>query len=372
MKKLTVLILTVATLLSTVTPAYAGAVTATHPVTGQTKTIKTEESSVNFESVEKASEFNGKYYPIGYWIDKVAGEGAFLNGYKEQLSKNINNGNYTAYASDILGMNYSIDADTYLYENVTKGILDRYPVLVNGTEEQKTKRQLEQLEAYLVWLKDRTTYADSDNIDLDGYTFDGLKATGNDRTEKLGDYSWDKIVDTKSAEAFAQAWSAENKSYLSKSYVNISSSNRMQGVCYDYAVLTASVLQQMGINTVNLKTYQTSVFLNHEWNLVQFANGGIFHLDTTNIDRYGIQVFQATNAIFNKKSLYNDTDSSVKRYDSSLTTSHDIYSDTDANFILELSSVATAVVYPQGDIVKVFGTVDATKSWIEKMKNVLN
>ena len=229
MKKTIMSLIILVAVLVTSLPVNAATEVRTNPLTGEKKIVVVADKPAAYL---EGFDFNGKYYPAQYFVSTTveSSRAAMLKIDKTQKAE------------------YKWENE-FLYNQVTKAILDKYPIIINGTVEQKTARQVEQLCELVRWFHNNTEYAD------------GEKSTTTSVSMTIfnyGRYLTDKV---------GQA-TLKTTGY------------KFNGVCEFYAYLFQQASFQMGIDSGIVDIPHK----NHVMNNVVLSNGDVLYFDMTGAD----------------------------------------------------------------------------------------
>lgn len=327
------------------------------------------------EALEKNFNFNGKYYPFGYWMghSEIEAKNNFLDLYRNahkpvsSMAKDIYVGIGQVDLMNSAWHDYyifGVQQDERIYEAITKDILAKYPILTTGTTEQKVQRQLEQIREYAKWLAKNTNYGDENGLQ-------NLVV----RTSTL--ITMDKELSALANKFYTSQTSTQTYYNAVKSYQNayyngmgksFQASKGMiyEGVCEGYAQLTEDVLRQMGIETVYVGS---SV---HAWNVVMFANGMTAHLDTTDVSVSGtVHFFHLPLTVYSES--YDRHWSSIikERLTNSINTIKSVRLMAAMNYdLVDSTNGYPFDKIPEGDVIAIFGTIEKAKEYIATLKNL--
>ena len=283
--------------------AYATTI-GTSPLMSETKEImvtpKEEVEEVTIEGVEEALaerfDYNGRYYPRAYWVghDYDGAKEIFLGKY-ETMTSGYYESKPVIYREYLTDMRY----DEVLYNALTKDLLAEYPILFEGTIEQKKANELQQILAINEWFVANTMYKRTDHK---ASLLNQFSLGSNISGEIYGTVAYGELaIDSVLSKEFRTAGCAKGNTLTEETtaafMVSIKEYNDMllegglisveynktsgavfYGTCAEYAVLFKAIAQQMGIDV------QMVASEIHGWNVIRLADGSIFHLDETQAD----------------------------------------------------------------------------------------
>lgn len=348
---------------------------ATHPITKETKTITVQvaDKPVTLsekEALEKNFNFNGKYYPFGYWMGQTEAEAKdnFLDLYRnatKTLSQMSADPIKSVVELDLMWRAwteytlYGEIQDEGIYNKITKDILAKYPILTTGTDREKTDRQLEQIYALAQWLAKNTMYDDTGKGSA-SVTSLAVDIPTSSELQKMYDTTWSIQDPAKKYESYSKMKVLELARY--KESYSVKPSEKYTGVCGSYALLAGRVLRQMGIEAVYVGSDT------HAWNVVKMANGATVHLDYTDVSKGVASIAQMPAKTYTEahgryysNNLKNKLTNSINIIKSGrLMAAMDYQYDGNSNF----------EKIPEGDIFAVYSNEEQRKEFRTKMNNL--